>query len=172
MRAGVALLALVAWACGDGGAPTPPAGRLHATVVRPESDSTLDTVTFEAEATARRCAAERGVLVDGVVGGNGVLLWLKPGDSALAGEYAYAGRGDTTTTGRTAVATVRFAASDLARGALLDSGSLAVRERGGVLAATLRGSGPAIPGAVRVHVEADFEGVPGPRDTVPCLPEP
>ena len=171
MRTVLVLGTLLACACGDGGAPTPPAGRLHATVVRLEDDSTRDTVTFEAEATARRCAEGRGVLVDGVVGGNGVLLWLKPGDSALAGEYAYAGRGDTTTP-RSAVATVRFTSSDLARGVLLDSGSLAVREGEGVLAATLRGSGPAIPGAVRVDVEADFDGVPGPRDTVPCVPEP
>jgi hypothetical protein len=129
-------------------------------------------VTFEADATARRCAAGGGgVLVDGVVGGDGVLLWLKPGDSTLAGEYAYTGRGDTTTTRRSAVATVRFTASDVAHGVLLDSGSLAVRERAGVLLATVRGSGLAIPGAVRVQVEADIDGVPAPRDTVPCVPE-
>jgi hypothetical protein len=164
------LLGVLAVACteGGGGAPTSAGGgRLHAIVIRPVTDSVRDTLRFEAEAVAQACTGGRSVLLDAVTGGNGVLLWLQPGDSALSGEYRYAAPEDTGA-GRSAVAAVRFMAEGVSRGTVLDSGRLAVTESGARLAGRVRGSGVSNPGAVRVSFHADFQALVTTRDTVAC----
>jgi hypothetical protein len=106
-------------------------------------------------------------LLDAVSGGSGILLLLRSGDSALAGEYPYAAAGDTTTP-RAAIATLRFVAKETPRGMLLDSGRLELSERGGRISGSLSGSGYAVPGGMRVHARAEFRDVPQPVDTVSC----
>jgi hypothetical protein len=169
-RRALLLPALLVGACAIGreGAP-PTGGRLLATVVRLVSDTLRDTVRFEGAVETALCDSARGVLLDGVTGGNGVLLWVRPGDSTLAGEYDYAARGAPASQ-RGVVAAVRFVASDIARGVTLDSGRVRVTEREGFLSAAGQGAGPAFPGASRVFVRFGFEAVPVPRDTVSCAP--
>ncbi|HEX9704146.1 MAG TPA: hypothetical protein VGA20_02730 [Gemmatimonadales bacterium] len=166
------LAVALASACGLGGDEAPPSGgRLRAAVVRPLADTLRDTVRFATTAEAAQCDSGRGLVLDGVVGGNGVLVWVRPGDSTVAGEYTYATRLDSASR-RSAVVAVRFVASDVSRGVTLDSGRLDVTERGGALSATARGSGLAYPGATRVAVEVDVLDVPIPRDTVSCARAP
>lgn len=158
--------ALVAAACG---AEQPPASRLRATVIRTVSDTSRDTVRFDAAVLAWRCAgdAPAGVVLAGTQGGNGVLLWLRPGDSGLIGTYGPLPRGDTTAH-RGAIVAARFMMGDVARGATLDSGVVTVTERAGRLGAAVRGGGLALPGATHVALDAEFERVPPPVDTGSC----
>jgi hypothetical protein len=143
-------------------------GHVEATVVRPISDTLGDTARFEAVLLSHVCAPPaRGVLLDGVSGGSGVLLWIRPGDSPLSGEYPYAPAGDTLTA-RTAIATLRFVVKETPRGMLLDSGRLELAERDGRISGRLRGSGYAVPGGMRVHATAEFRDVPPPSDTASC----
>ncbi|MGH7699322.1 MAG: hypothetical protein ACREMJ_02220 [Gemmatimonadales bacterium] len=166
---GLAALACASWDGAD--APDVPTGRLRALVVRAPTDTVRDTVRFEAPASAARCHGGRWLVLDAVTGGNGVLLWLRPGDSALAGRYGYAYRADTVPA-RSATAAVRFMIGDMARGTTLDSGAVEVTEGDTGLAATVRGSGTSNFGAGRIVVDAEFTDVPPPRDSVPCAVEP
>jgi hypothetical protein len=162
------LAAALASGCSLGGEEGPaPGGRLRAAVVRVLSDTLSDTVRFASVVDAAQCESGRGLVFDGVAGGNGVLVWVRPGDSGVAGEYTYAARLDTASR-QTAVLAVRFISSDVSRGVTLDSGRLEMTQRGGTLTAKARGSGLAFPGASRVSVEVEVEGLPVPSDTVAC----
>jgi len=97
-----------------------------------------DTLQFTADAWARRCGEGRGFLLEGVVGGNGVLLWLHSGDSAVEGEYPVLARGDTITP-RGVVGAVRFMLQNSDRGATLDSGVVTVSSAGGRIDAQAHG---------------------------------
>lgn len=171
-RTGLTLVGVLLGACSIGGDAGPPAaGVLRAVVVRPVGDTLSDTVRFEGAAEAAHCDSARGLVLHGVSGVNGLLLWLRPGDSALAGAYTYATRRDTVTD-RSAVAALRFAASDLTRGVTLDSGRLEVTQHAETLSAVVRGSGLAFPGGLRVALEAEFLAVPVSLDTANCESEP
>jgi hypothetical protein len=168
MRAALAAALLAAACAGEGDAPV----GLRATVIRPVTDSTRDTVRFEAVAAAYRCRDGRGWLVQGSRGGNGVLVWLRPGRAGIAGEYPPLPRADTTGR-RGAIAAVRFMAGDGARGTTLDSGRVtAVETAGGGLEVTADGSGLVVPGGVRVAIAAAFAGVPAATDSTTCVVQP
>jgi hypothetical protein len=95
-----------------------------------------------------------------------VLVVVRPGAEPLAGRFAVVPRGDTTSPG--ALVAVRTLVSDVARGVGLDSGEVAISVASGRMSATAAGAGVGVPGAVRLTVDAAFEDVPAPRDSVPC----
>jgi hypothetical protein len=152
---------LLAAACGcRSGRP----GRLHARLVLQPHD----TVEFAAEARIRRCSGERGFMIEGVDGGNGVLLWLRSTDSPAAGEYSVLSRGDTIAP-RGVVGVVRFLIQNTDRGATLDSGVVTVSQSSRLLDAHASGSGLDPRAGQRVVIEASFQGVPLlMADTVSC----
>ncbi len=150
-------------ACGSRGAE--PAARLSASIIR----QSRDTLRFEAAAVANRCgrALGDGLVLQGSAHGNGVLVYVRSSDSVPSGEFPLMARADSTTA-RGAIVTARFQAGDLARGLVLDSGSVAVRRAGDVLTATARGAGAEVAGTGRVALTASFESVRIGPDTVQC----
>src|SRR5438309_352895 len=117
------LLLILCVACG---AAQQPGVRLRVAVRRPG----VDSARFEAGATARRCGSGRGVVVEGVERGNGLLVWLRFPDSLGAGSYQPLVRGDTTTP-RGAVTVVRWMQGSAAHGMVLDSGAVTVTPTAG-----------------------------------------
>ncbi len=128
---------------------------------------------FEASASARPCggAGTVGVVLQGASGGNGVLVWLRSPDSLAPGDWPVVQRADTAAR-RGAVVGVRFMVGNIAHGAPLDSGTVAVTRAGALLSVRARGSGLEVTGAGRVDVDASFESVPLGSDTVPCQAKP
>lgn len=126
-----------------------------------------DTVQFAAEARLRRCGEGRGFLLEGINEGNGVLLWLRSGDSAVAGEYPVLARGDTIAP-RGVAGAVRFIVQTTDRGATLDSGVVTVSSAGGALEAQAHASGLDPRAGQRVMLEASFVAVPPAADTISC----
>ena len=159
------LLGLAAgWGC-DSGQP----GNLEAVVLLQRRDTLeeKDTVQFTAAAYARRCTERRGLLLQGVVGGNGVLLWLRSADSTVGGEYPVLARGDTVTP-RGVAGSVRFMLGTQDRGITLDSGIVTVSAADGRIDATARGSGLDPSAAQRVALKASFAAVPMGADSSNC----
>ena len=157
---------LFAAACG--GARRERRGTLQASVVRPPPSH--DTVRFTAPAVAHRCGrgGAGGIVIEGVAGGNGVLLWVRSADSVGDGEYPPLPRGDSTTP-RGAMVAVRWAPrEDDARGVTLDSGTVAVTRTSGGFGAVARGSGLEPVAGQRVSLDIAFAGVPLVADTVSC----
>jgi hypothetical protein len=151
---------LAAAACrGEPAAP----GRARAAVAR-----RADTIRFAAPATAYRCAAGDGVVLEAIELGNGLLVWVRTRDS-VAGSYQILGVRDTVTP-RGALVAVRFMAQAAAQGLSLDSGGVTVRDASGRLALTVAGSGLDLSGGARLFVEADIDSVPLPAagDSIPC----
>ena len=142
-------------------------GTLRARVAFPPQD----TVRFTAPATARLCGRPGALVAHGSSGGNGVLLWLRYGDSLASGDYPVLVRSDTATS-HGAVVGVRFMTGALTHGTALDSGVVTVSRARDRLTARARGSGPEVGGARRARVEADFEALGIGGDTVPCRPIP
>jgi len=159
----VLLVLGAAAACGSRGAE--PAARLRARIIR----QSRDTLRFEAAAAANLCgrAVGDGVVLQGSAHGNGVLIYVRSSDSVPSGEFPLMARADSTTA-RGAIVTARFQAGDLARGVVLDSGSVAVSRAGDVLTATARGAGAEVAGTGRVALTASFESVRMGPDTVQC----
>jgi hypothetical protein len=154
----VALLALGA-ACGR---ETTAPRTLRALLVRPPHD----TVRFAARASAHRCARGRGILVLGVRGGNGALLWVRSRDS-LDGDYPLLARGDSTTVSG-AMVSLRFMVGTDARGVTLDSGAVTLTRLLGAVAARVEGSGLDPVSGVRVGVRLRLVAAPLDPDTVSC----
>lgn len=155
-------------ACAKDGATSSDRGRLQATVLRPRGDTTR----FTLPAGARRCAGGRSLLLQAAdERGNGVLVLLRYGDSLTAGRFPFIAIGDSITP-RGANVAARYMKGDIAHGVSLDSGAVDLTTTGADLGAHLRGSG--LEGAVRVAVEATYDGVqrPAPGDTVPCRLQP
>jgi hypothetical protein len=135
-----------------------------------------DTARFETQASAARCGRARpgGILVQGMEGGNGVLVLLRPGGSPAGGDVPLLARGDSTTP-RGAIVATRFMIGDGAHGVTLDSGTVLVAwagRAGDTLTVHVAGSGTDMAGGGRVRVEASFEAVPLVPDTVPCQMRP
>src|SRR5207247_11459899 len=112
-------------------------GTLRARVAFPPQD----TVRFTAAATARPCGRPGALVAHGSSGGNGVLLWLRYGDSLTSGDYPVLVRGDTATS-HGAVAAVRFMTGPLTHGPALHSGVVTASRPRDRLTARARGSGP------------------------------
>lgn len=147
-----------AWGC-----PAEQPGNLQARVIQQGKD----TVQFTADAWARPCADGRGFALKGVVGGNGVLLWLRSGDSTNEGEYPVLARGDSVTP-RGIAGSVRFMVGTTDRGVTLDSGVVTVTSSGKRLDANARGSGVDPSAGHRVAFDAAFTAVPMAADSVNC----
>jgi hypothetical protein len=148
-------------ACGN--APQP-SGTVRALVTRLGKDS----MRFTTPATARRCAHGGGVVLQGATGGNGAIAWLRTPDSLAAGSWVLLQRGDTVSR-RGATLAVRWVAGDIARGAALDSGRVAVVRTARDI--TVRASGSGLEASIgRVMLEATFAAVPLVPDTVTCAP--
>lgn len=130
-----------------------------------------DTILFAAEALAHRCGAGQDLVLEGVNGGNGALVWLRSGGSVAAGGYSLLAPRDTVSL-RGAAVSVRYMTGDMAHGFSLDSGSVAVTERGNRLAARVRGSGLETEGGLRVGVAATFARLPVAAETVACRVQP
>lgn len=128
---------------------------------------------FEAPASANRCGGVGlgGVVLRGVNGGNGVIVWLRQRDSLTSGDWPVLQRTDTETA-RGAIVGARFVIGEVAHGVPLDSGVVTVTPAATVISARARGSGLEIAAAGRVTVDAAFDAVPLGAETVPCWMQP
>lgn len=154
-----ALVALSA-ACGSASEQQ---GRLEARVTVPPRDS----LRFETPASASPCREGGAVVLQGVEHGNGVLVWLRFGESLGPGDYPVLARGDTSAP-RGGAVSVRFMLGSAAHGLALDSGRVGVEVAGGRLTARAGGSGLDLTGAVRVTLDATFTAVSLGTATVAC----
>jgi len=153
-------LLLLCVACG---AAQQPDGRLRAAVRRPG----VDSARFEAAATARRCGAGHGVVLEALQRCNGLLVWLRFPDSLNAGSYPLLVRGDTAAR-RGAVAAVRWMQGEAAHGLVLDSGAVMVTPQAAHLTVHAQGSGLEYSGARRASVDAVFEQMTLAAETTAC----
>ena len=128
-----------------------------------------DTVGFRIPVRARRCAGDRGVVLDGALHGNGLLIWLRDGVGPPdGGNYPLLSRGDSAAP-RGAIASVRYILGTVAHGVIVDSGSATLTREQPPYAVHLKGNGAevAIPG--RRSVEMTVDDTPLERDTVNCV---
>jgi hypothetical protein len=139
-------------------------GKLSARVILLQPD---DTVLFSTDAVGHSCAGGRGVLLEGSVGGNGVLLWLRSGDSPAGGDYKFLARGDSLTP-RGVMGAIRFIVSNSDRGVTLDSGLVTVSAGPGRKDVRVRGSGIDPSVGRRAVLDASFDAVSLMADTVTC----
>jgi len=142
----------------------PPRPVLHVLLRLPH-----DSVQFATGAAAQWCGRGRGVLVQGMVAGNGVLVWVR-GDSVTGGDYPLLTRGDSTTP-RGAKVSVRFALGEVARGVMLDSGRVTLTRRGATISGSVLGSGLEPAGGVRAGLRATLDSATLARDTANCALE-
>jgi hypothetical protein len=142
---------------------------MRARVTRPPKD----TLRFTGPATASRCArggGGGGVVFEGVIGGNGVMVWLRTPDSVAAVTWPVLQRGDTVSPGGATIA-ARYLVGEIAHGAAMDSGSVAVTRSGRALTLRAGASGVEVP-IGRVGLEVTFEAVSVGSDTVSCTARP
>jgi hypothetical protein len=131
-----------------------------------------DTLRIDAPARAFRCTGPRaqiggGLLLEGVNGGNGVVVWLRTPDPITVGAWPVLQRGDTLTP-RGATVGVRFLIGEAAHGAPLDSGMVWVTRADSAVALVARGSGTEALSSTHMAVVATFDAVPLGPDTVSC----
>jgi hypothetical protein len=127
-----------------------------------------DTVGFRIPVRARRCADNRGVVLDGAQHGNGLLVWLRDGVGPPdGGNYPLLSRGDSAAP-RGAIASVRYILGTVAHGVIVDSGSATLTREQPPYAVHVTGNGAevAIPGRRSVELTADNVALA--RDTVNC----
>jgi hypothetical protein len=141
---------------------------VHAVLTR----QAKDTLRIDAPVRAFRCTGPRaqigrGLLLQGVNGGNGVVVWLRTTDSITIGAWPVLQRGDTLSP-RGATVGVRFVTGDAAHGAPLDSGMVWVTRADSLVALVARGAGTETLTSTRMAVEATFDAVPVGADTVSC----
>jgi hypothetical protein len=139
---------------------------MRARVTRPPKD----TLRFTASATASRCARGGGVILQGVTGGNGVMVWLRTPDSVAAVTWPVLQRGDTVSP-RGATIAARYLLGDIAHGAAMDSGSVTVTRSGRALTIRASATGLEVP-IGRVGLEVTFDAMAVGSDTVSCTPRP
>jgi hypothetical protein len=131
-----------------------------------------DTLRIEAPVRAYRCTGPRaqiegGLLLQGVNGSDGVVVWLRTPDSITVGAWPLLQRGDTLSP-RGATVGVRFMTGDAAHGAPLDSGTVWVTRADSAVALVARGSGTETLTSTRMAVEATVDAVRVGPDTVSC----
>ena len=107
------------------------------------------------------------MLIRGTQGGNGVLVWLRSGDSLAAGDFPLLERGDTVAA-RGAVVAARFMLGDVAHGLWVDSGTVSVGRRAGGVRITARGAGVEVGTTARSSLVASFEAIALGSDSVSC----
>src|SRR5260221_9051103 len=170
MRRHAAVSAAVATAvlCGCGRSPSTRTGsgiaHVHISIT-----GGGDTVGFRIPVRARRCADERGVVLDGALHGNGLLIWLRDGVGPPdGGSYPLLSRGDSAAP-RGAIASVRYILGSVAHGVIVDSGSAILKRETPPYALRINGNGAevSIPGRRSVEITAD--AVPLEPDTVNCV---
>jgi hypothetical protein len=127
-----------------------------------------DTVGFQVPVRARRCSADRGVVLDGALHGNGFLVWLRTGIGPPdSGNYPLLSRGDSSAP-RGAIATVRYIAGTVAHGLIVDSGTAALTTAKPPFFVRINGSGVEAPISGRRAVQLTADRVALERDTVNC----
>jgi hypothetical protein len=131
-----------------------------------------DTLRIDAPVHGFRCTGPHaqiggGLVLQGVNGGNGVVVWLRTADSITQGAWPLLQRGDTLSP-RGATVAVRFMTGEAAHGAPLDSGTVWVTRADSAVALVARGTGNEAFTSMHMAVEATFDAVPVGSDTVSC----
>ena len=128
-----------------------------------------DTVGFRIPVRARRCAGNRGFVLDGALHGNGLLVWLRDGVGApQGGAYQLLSRGDSAAP-RGAIAAVRYIVGTIAHGVIVDSGTVSLTRAQPPYAVHVKGNGPELAITGRRSVEITADPVPLERDSVNCV---
>ena len=151
-------------ACAE--SPAAPRSEVQVTVMRQ-----TDTIRFSAPVTVARCAGRPGVLVEAIESSSGVLVWLRTADSTMAGTYRVVGMRDTISR-PAAVVSVRFLSESVPYTVSLDSGTVATEDSAGALRLRVQGSGLDVRGGTRPGVDAIFDALQAPNDSVTCVPGP
>lgn len=137
--------------------------------VRVTLSSVDDTVGFQVSVRARRCGNGRGIVLDGAVHGNGLLVWLRDGSRPPGnGNYPLLSRGDSTAP-LGAIATVRYVVGTVAHGVAIDSGTAVLTQGTPPFTVRVNGSGQDLAESGRRLVFLSAESVPLERDTVTCV---
>jgi hypothetical protein len=128
-----------------------------------------DTVRFELPLVLYRCDSTADLLLEGIRGGYGVLVWLRLRDS-LAGELPIVGLRDTITRPGAVVA-IRYNHQAQVHSFSLDSGSVTVNDSGGARRVAITGSGLEVVFGARSGVAASIASLPAPAEsTLSCAP--
>ena len=100
-----------------------------------------------------------------------VLIRVKAGSGdSPVGEYRLVFPGDTSTP-QSAIVAMRYTRRDQPHGFVVDSGSVQVKNVGGLLHVDVIGSGLETTEAHRTMMQATFDGVRLESDTTSCTPE-
>ena len=130
-----------------------------------------DTVQFEVPLTVYRCDSTADFLLQGIQSGNGVMLWMRPGDSPV-GEFPIVGVRDTITRPGAVVA-IRYYHEAVVHSFTLDSGSVSVADSGTARQLSVTGSGMEISLGIRSRLAARIAALPTPAEsTMSCVPVP
>lgn len=128
-----------------------------------------DTVGFRIPVRARRCGNGRGVVLDGALHGNGLLVWLRDGTRPPGnGNYPLLSRGDSAAP-LGAIASVRFVVGTVAHGVTIDSGTAVLTHGTAPFAVHINGSGSDLAASGRRAVFLQADDVPLEPDTVTCV---
>ena len=118
-------------------------------------------------AAGRPCLEEPALLVEGLDGGSGVLVWLAPGGGADTGRFAIlAPTGDTAV--RHARVVLRYNPGDEPHAFALDSGAVVWRREGDRAGGTVAGTGYDAVGGVRPQVQGALRDVVIESTAVAC----
>jgi len=148
------------------GAPAP-TGLAHVRVTLGISDS----VAFDAVATTRLCAGGHGIVLEGVTGGQGVLVWIRSPGAVTAGAYPVVPRGDSTSP-RGAIIAARYLVHEAPHGFSADTGSVTLLAAGPAYAARLQGRGIEVSAATRPSLDAEIHGARVEGDSIHCSAKP
>jgi len=126
---------------------------------------------FDATATARLCRGGHGVLLEGVNGGNGLLVWIRSPGPVAAGTYPVVPRGDSISP-RGAVIAVRYLVHEAPHGFAADTGGVTLLAAGPAYAARLHGRGIEVSAATSPTVDAEIHGALVEGDSIVCAVKP
>ncbi len=133
--------------------------------------SRTDTVRFEVPLAVYRCDSASGFLLQAIQSGNGIMMWLRPGDS-LVGELPIVGVRDTITRPGAVVA-IRYYHESIVHSFTLDSGTVSVSDSGAARRLDVNGSGLETSLGTRSGVAASIAELPEPAEsTMSCVPVP
>lgn len=130
-----------------------------------------DTARIALRVEAHRCGHGADVLIQGISGGDGVLIWTRSGGAEHGGSYPLLTRGDSLTP-RGAMVSVRWMIGDIARGIALDSGVVTLVPAGQRISVRARGSGLDYAAGQRVAVDASVDAALLAPDTANCRVQP
>jgi hypothetical protein len=121
-----------------------------------------DTIRFDAPAQAYRCEGESDLVIEAVRSNNGVLVWLRLGDSVVR-DVPIVGSRDSITR-PAAVVTARFSHQAVPHTLALDSGAVTITDSAG-WRVSVAGSGLDMGFAVRAGLVATFTPLPATPDS-------